>query len=118
MTVIKCSPAVSLEDFLKLPETKPASEYIDDRIIQKTMPKARHSRLQAKLTSAINEVTESKRIAYTFPELRCTFGDRSTVPDIAVLGVAELGYDLPSPRPRLRLWLPSPKLGRGAGGEG
>jgi hypothetical protein len=25
---------------------------------------------------------------------------------------------LPSPRPRLRLWLPSPKLGRGVGGEG
>jgi DNA-binding PadR family transcriptional regulator len=29
-----------------------------------------------------------------------------------------LGYDSPSPRPRLRPWLPSPKLGRGAGGEG
>ena len=26
--------------------------------------------------------------------------------------------DLPSPRQILRLWLPSPKLGRGVGGEG
>jgi hypothetical protein len=34
------------------------------------------------------------------------------------MGVAELGYDLPSPRHRLRLWLPSPKLGGGVGGEG
>ena len=94
MTVTKYSPAISLADFLKLPETKPASEYIDDRVIQKTMPKARHSRLQAKLTSSINEVTESKRIAYAFPELRCTFGDRSTVPDIAVLLWEKIEFDV------------------------
>jgi Uma2 family endonuclease len=93
MTVIKYSPAISLEDFLQLPETKPASEYINDRIIQKNMPKVRHSRLQAKLTSAIDEVTESKRIAYAFPELRCTFGDRSTVPDIAVLLWEHIKFD-------------------------
>ena len=93
MAVTKYSPVISLADFLKLPETKPASEYIDDRVIQKTMPKARHSRLQAKLTSSINEVTESKRIAYAFPELRCTFGDRSTVPDIAVLLWEKIEFD-------------------------
>jgi Uma2 family endonuclease len=94
MTVTKYSPAISLEDFLKLPETKPASEYIDERIIQKNMPKARHSRLQAKLTSTINEVTESNRIAYAFPELRCTFGNRSTVPDIAVLLWEKIEFDV------------------------
>jgi Uma2 family endonuclease len=94
MTAMKYSPVVSLEDFLKLPETKPASEYIDDLIIQKTMPKARHSRLQARLTSSINEVTESKRIAYAFPELRYTFGDRSTVPDIAVLLWEHIEFDV------------------------
>jgi hypothetical protein len=33
-------------------------------------------------------------------------------------GIAESKYDLPSPRQILRLWLPSPKLGRGVGGEG
>jgi Uma2 family endonuclease len=93
MISTKYLPAVSLEDFLKLPETKPASEYIDDLIIQKTMPKARHSRLQAKLTSTINEVTESKQIAYAFPELRCTFGNRSTVPDIAVLLWEHIEFD-------------------------
>jgi hypothetical protein len=35
-----------------------------------------------------------------------------------MIGVADLIYDLPSPRQILRLWLPSPKLGRGVGGEG
>lgn len=36
----------SLEDFLQLPETKPASEYIDGRIYQKPMPQGEHSTLQ------------------------------------------------------------------------
>lgn len=85
--------SVSLAEFLKLPETKPASEYINDRIIQKPMPKARHSRLQGKLISVVNEATEAKRIAYAFPELRCTFGNRSTVPDIAVLSWEHIEFD-------------------------
>lgn len=50
------SKSLTLEEFLKLPETKPASEYIDGKMIQKPMPKARHSRLQCKLINAVNEV--------------------------------------------------------------
>ncbi len=75
---------LTLQEFLHQPETKPASEYIDGEIIQKPMPKGRHSRLKGKLCAAINEVTENKKIAYAFPELRCSFGTRSIVPDIAV----------------------------------
>ncbi len=37
--------SLSLQEFLQQPETKPASEYIDGEIIQKPMPKGRHSRL-------------------------------------------------------------------------
>jgi Uma2 family endonuclease len=79
------SQLLTLDEFLKLPETKPVSEYVDGRITQKPMPKTRHSRLQGKLLNTINEVTEERRIAYAFPELRCTFGGRSIIPDIAVL---------------------------------
>lgn len=75
---------LTLAEFLKLPETKPASEYIDGQIIQKPMPQGQHSRLQGKLVTAINAVTEAQKIALAFPELRCTFGGRSTVPDVAV----------------------------------
>lgn len=75
---------ITLDEFLKLPETKPASEYIDGIILQKPMPKGRHSRLQSKLCTGINQVAEHQKIAYAFPELRCTFGDRSIVPDIAI----------------------------------
>jgi Uma2 family endonuclease len=76
---------ITLLEFLKLPETKPASEYIEGEIIQKPMPKTRHSRLQGRLIRAINEVVEESKLAYAFPKLRCTFGGRSIVPDIAVL---------------------------------
>ena len=84
---------ISLEQFLQLPETQPPQEYINGRIIQKSMPKTRHSRLQAKLTANINQVTELEKIAYAFPELRCTFGGRSIVPDIAVLSWENIQFN-------------------------
>ena len=78
------SPALTLTEFLKLPETKPASEYINGRIIHKPMPQGKHSAIQGELVSTINSFVKTKRIARAFPELRCTFGDRSIVPDIVV----------------------------------
>lgn len=75
---------LTLAAFLQLPETKPASEYIDGQIIQKPMPQGEHSALQTELAPAINIVLKSQRIARAFSELRCTFGGRSTVPDISV----------------------------------
>lgn len=76
--------SITLSEFLQLPETKPAREYINGEIIQKPMPKGRHSRLQGKLYAAINQTAEDAKIAYAFPELRCSFGGRSIVPDVAV----------------------------------
>ena len=75
---------ITLEAFLKLPETKPASEYIDAEVIQKPMPQGKHSRLQDKFVKVINAAVEPKKVACAFPELRCTFGGISIVPDIAV----------------------------------
>ena len=92
MTVTK-SNSLTLQEFLKLPEIKPASEYINGEIIQKPIPKTCHSRLQGKLIDAINEVAESNQIAYAFPELRCTFGGRSIIPDIAVFRWQNIDFD-------------------------
>lgn len=75
---------LTLEEFLQQPETKPAWEYIDGELIQKPMPQGRYSRLQGKLCDAINRVAEAPQVAYALPELRCSFGTRSIVPDIAV----------------------------------
>jgi Uma2 family endonuclease len=76
--------ALTLKEFLKLPETEPASEYIDGHTIQKPMPQGEHSVIQGELVTAINLVVKPQRIARAFPELRCTFSGRSTVPDISV----------------------------------
>ena len=78
------SKTLTLEEFLQQPETKPASEYIDGQILPKPMPQGKHSTLQGELLPAINSVVKPERLARAFPELRCTFGNRSTVPDIAV----------------------------------
>ena len=78
------SQKIPLEEFLALPETKPASEYIDGKIIQKPMPKGKHSTIQGELIIALNGVLKPQKVARAFPELRCTFGGRSTVPDVTV----------------------------------
>ena len=75
---------ISLEAFLKLPATKPASEFIDGQIVQKPMPQGKHSTIQGDLVPAINIALKPPQIARAYPELRCTFGGRSTVPDVAV----------------------------------
>jgi len=82
--MIIATQALTLEEFLKLPETKPASEFISGEIVQKPMPQGEHSRLQFKLCAVINEVAEPQKIAVAFPELRCTFGGNVIVPDVAV----------------------------------
>ncbi|BAZ19616.1 hypothetical protein NIES4073_04890 [Kalymmatonema gypsitolerans NIES-4073] len=82
-----------LEEFIKLPETKPASEYIDGQIIQKPMPQGKHSVIRGSLVKAINEVVESRKIALALPELRCTFGGRSTVSDVAVFAWERIPID-------------------------
>jgi Uma2 family endonuclease len=75
---------LTLDAFLQLPETEPASEYINNRITQKIMPKGKHSFLQYEICNVVNQLSKAQKIAYAFPELRCTFDGRSIVPDIAV----------------------------------
>jgi Uma2 family endonuclease len=83
---------VTLEAFLELPETKPASEYINGEIIQKPMPKGRHSIIQRELLFAISPLLSKQGIAEAFPELRCTFGNRSIVPDVAIFTTSRIPY--------------------------
>jgi Uma2 family endonuclease len=75
---------LTLAEFLALPETKPASEYIDGKIIQKPMPQGEHSVLQGELMTAINAIAKPNKIARAFPELRCNFDGMAIVPDISV----------------------------------
>ena len=57
------------------------------------MPKGKHSLLQLRLCNSINETAEVQAIAYAFPELRCSFGTRSIVLDIAVFQWTRIPFD-------------------------
>jgi Uma2 family endonuclease len=85
--------SISLEAFLKLPATKPASEFVDGQIIQKPMPQGKHSTIQRDICNAIEAALKPARIARAYPELRCTFGGRSTVPDVTVFAWERIPRD-------------------------
>jgi Uma2 family endonuclease len=83
MTLAAISP-ITIEEFLQLPETEPASEFINGKIIQKPMPQGEHSQLQIDLCETINQIAKPQKIAKAFPELRCVFGGLAIIPDITV----------------------------------
>ena len=75
---------LSLDKFLELPETKPASEFFNHQVVQKPMPQGEHSLLQVALCKVIDQKGEPQRIAKAFSELRCVFGGAAIVPDVSV----------------------------------
>ena len=81
---------LTLEEFLQLPETEPASEYIDGEIIQKPMPLGKHSAIQSELIIAITLALKPAKIARAFPELQCRFAGRAIVPDVSVFTWARI----------------------------
>jgi Uma2 family endonuclease len=75
---------LTLEEFLRLPEEKPALEYEDGRITQKVSPRLPHAALHFEIAALFNQQLRPDRIAWAFTELRTTFTGRSRVPDISV----------------------------------
>ncbi|MEL6903535.1 MAG: Uma2 family endonuclease [Cyanobacteria bacterium J06606_4] len=78
------APLLTLDAFLQLPETQPASEYFNYQAIQKPMPQGERSLIQVALCKAVDQVAEPQRIAKAFSELRCVFGGAAIVPDVSV----------------------------------
>lgn len=87
------SKPITLEEFLQQPETKPPQEYIEGKIIQKPVPQGKHSIIQGELLSVINQTIKPKGFGRAFPELRCTFGNRSIVPDLVVFTLDRIPRD-------------------------
>jgi Uma2 family endonuclease len=83
---------ITLQEFLKLPniEESPAWEYINGEVIIKPMGGGKHSTLQKRLVALIDQASSNYE---AFPELRCTFGNRSVVPDVAVVASNQLPVD-------------------------
>jgi Uma2 family endonuclease len=86
-------PSLTLEAFLAMPETKPASEFVDGAIVQKPMPKGKHSIVQRELTFTLDRPLSAQNLAQAFPELRCSFGGRSVVPDVSVFTIERIPRD-------------------------
>jgi Uma2 family endonuclease len=71
------------EEFLALPEEKPALELAPDgTVTQKVAPKRRHSRLQLAIGLFVERAARGE--AFAFSELTVDFGDAVYVPDVAV----------------------------------
>jgi Uma2 family endonuclease len=81
---------ITLAEFLQLPETKPAWEFVNNQIVPKPMPKGQHSTIQRQLIIFISMILKQQNTGKVFPELRCTFGDRSIVPDLAIFTEARI----------------------------
>ncbi len=75
---------MTLEEFLALPEEKPALEYADGKVTQKVSPQGVHAAIQTLLAEQINVITRPRKLALALAELRSTYGGRSYVPDVAV----------------------------------
>jgi Uma2 family endonuclease len=75
----------SLDEFLALPEEKPALELEPDGTISRKMsPKGRHVRLQSRMVTLVESATRPRQVAYAFAELRTIFGGAAYVPDVSV----------------------------------
>jgi Uma2 family endonuclease len=83
---------LTLVKFLKLPETRPAREFVNGRVVQKVSPKARHSRIQLMVAATVNNHARPKGLGLAFPELRCTFGGRSYVFDVSYFRTDRIAY--------------------------
>src|SRR4051794_18414670 len=76
--------SMSLEEFLCLPEEKPALELVDGRITQKVAPQGQHSIIETMLPEQINVFARPRKLALALTELRSSFAGASRVPDVCV----------------------------------
>src|SRR5438309_1769347 len=71
--------ALTLDEFLALPEEEISLEYEDGRITRKVPPMGKHAAMQMEVGRVFNEVGMPRRIARAFSELRTTFAGFSRV---------------------------------------
>ena len=80
---------LTLDQFLLMEETKPASEYACGEAFQKPMPDVLHSAIQTFLAVTLYPFLAETRTGRVFTELRCVFGppgrERAYVPDVTYI---------------------------------
>jgi Uma2 family endonuclease len=106
---------LTLDQFLDLPEQKPALEFdADGTIHEKMSPNSEHSILQAHIAYLLRrwvDVDRPRRRGYVYTELRTNLAGASKLPDVAfyrrraresdrkhALDVADVAFEILSPR--------------------
>lgn len=86
--------ALTLEQFLAMSETEPASEYACGRVFQKPMGDGPHASIQLFLGVVLYPFLAQTGMGRAFTELRCIFGpagqQRTYVPDLVYVSIAKL----------------------------
>jgi Uma2 family endonuclease len=73
---------MTIEEFLALPEQKPALEFEAGAVTQKMAPSPDHIELQVILRAAFNLTAEEHHLGRAFLEIRFRAGDVAYVPDV------------------------------------
>jgi Uma2 family endonuclease len=73
---------MTLDEFLALPEEKPALEYDDGAVTQKMAAKPIHASIQGFLYAVINQIARPKRVGLAFTEARFVTPGWAPVPDV------------------------------------
>ena len=80
---------LSLAEFLALPETEPASEWIDGEVVPKPMPTVEHAIVQSLLSFVLVAFLRAHPLGIVGSEMRCIFGpaggERPYVPDVVFI---------------------------------
>ena len=84
---------LTLEEFLELPEEAPYLEYHNGKAERKVSPQGKHSLLTVRITDRLNQFAEPRGLGIALVELRCTFGGRSIIPDVAFFREEHIAYD-------------------------
>ena len=86
---------MTLDEFLQLPETEPASEFICGEVVQKSMPSFEHSRLASLLSFLFETYFRSVPEGVVLVELRHSERDesRAYLPDVGVLVTTRIPSD-------------------------
>lgn len=77
--------SLTLKQFLRLPEAKPALEYFRGRVTQKMAAKRLHSTIQSQLGAEFVFFLRGRGLGLMYDELRCNFGGASIVPDLCYI---------------------------------
>jgi Uma2 family endonuclease len=85
---------LTLDEFLALPETEPASELIDGEVVQKPMPTWDHGVIQRLLSFVLTLYLRAHPIGEAGSEIRCIFGpadaEQPLIPDYIFVRAARL----------------------------